>query len=107
MEEFFNQIEPALMSLLATVITVVFSYLGVQIKQLVKRYVDTSEKKQVVNDVVRFVEQVYSDTDGPDKLDKALQTASDLLREKGLTIEKKELRALIESAVHGLKNART
>ncbi len=103
MTDFFNAIEPAVISLLATVITVVFSYLGVELKKLYQRYVDTAEKKQIITDVVHFVEQVYKDDHGADKLQRALNQASLLLAGKGIKVSQEELRTLIEAAVHGLK----
>lgn len=103
MTDFINQIEPALMSFLAVVITTVFSYLGLQLKKLGQRYVDTTEKKLIVTDVVHCVEQIYRDIPGPDKLKKATVQAARLLTDKGVQITADELHTLIEAAVHGLK----
>lgn len=104
MTDFFNIIEPALLSFLAAVITAAFSYFGLELKKLAARFVDTSEKKQIVTDVVHFVEQVYQDDHGPDKLQKALNQASMLLANRGIQVSQEELRTLIEAAVHGLKS---
>lgn len=100
---FFETIQPALTSLLATVLTVVFSYIGLEIKRLYQRYCDTEEKKSIVDSTVKYIEQVYShDLNGPDKLAKATETASASLEKAGLSVSPKELRTLIEAAVHGL-----
>lgn len=109
MTDFINAIEPALMDLLATVVAVVFSYVGIECKRLYSKYVDSNSrsldaqhKKQIVSDVVHCVEQVYTDAEGPDKLQKALNQASMLLSNHGIKVSEEELRTLIESAVHGM-----
>lgn len=101
--EFFNTIKPALESLMAVVLTTVFSYVGLEIKRLYQRYADSQEKKDVVRSTVTYVEQIGKDMNGPDKLSMALTTASGLLKSRGIDTEPQELRTLVEAAVNGLK----
>ena len=79
--------------------------LGAQAKNLYKRWVNTDIKKAVVKDAVLFVEQVYKDIHGPDKLHAAMERASEILAEYGITISETELVTMIESAVKEFINS--
>ena len=63
--------------------------------------------RTIVKSVVEWAQQVYQDCEGPEKLQKALEKASAILNEKGITISDEELNMLIESAVYGLKQGIT
>ncbi len=103
MEQFFQTIKPALDSLLAVVLTTVFSYIGIEVKRLYRQFVDGEDKKEIIDSTVRYVEQVYGELKGPEKLSKALERAGQLLEDKGIEVTQDELRTLIEAAVHGLE----
>jgi len=81
-----------------------FTWIGTEIKKAYQRHVDTQTEKAVVDTVVKAVEQLYADLSGEERLKVALENASELLKEKGLTISSLELRLLIESAVQGLQH---
>lgn len=83
----------------ATIVTALAGYVGICIKQLYKRYVDTDEKHNVAKTCVNFVEQVYRDIHGQDKLDMAIKYATIILGEKGVPITETELYTLLEAAV--------
>lgn len=102
--DFINQIMPSLVDFIAVVVGVGLMYLGQCVKKLYNKYVDDETKKQVVNSTVQYVEQVYQDIHGEEKLEKALERASKLLQEKGITISNTELETLIESAVCGFND---
>lgn len=102
--EFLNQIMPSLVDFIAVVVGCGLMYAGQYVKKLYNRYVDNETKKDVVNTTVQYVEQVYQDIHGEEKLEKALERASKLLQEKGITISNTELETLIESAVCGFND---
>ena len=103
MEELFNEIlSTYLIPMLATILTAIASYVGLQIKKLYEKKINTETKKAIVSDVVKMVEQVYKDIHGQEKLQNALERASEILNEKGLTVSETELKTLLESAVYGL-----
>ena len=81
------------------------AFLGAQIKALYNKYVTTEVKQAVCRTAVRFVEQVYVDIHGRDKLEKAMIKASELLAENGLSISETELIAMLEAAVNEFNNA--
>ena len=85
--------------ILFAIFTAIAGYLGVVAKNLYQKYVNDQTKKAVVRTVVQGVEQIYKDLHGAEKLNKALEAASDMLSEKGINITDLELRMLIEAAV--------
>ena len=80
-------------------------WLGAQAKNLYKKYITTEIKQNVCRTVVRFVEQVYQDLHGPEKLAQAMAKASEILEGYGITISESELVAMIEAAVNEFNNA--
>lgn len=99
MEFFQNYI----FEILATIITALASFIGVSIKNAYTKYINTKTKKEVVKDTVNYVEQVFKDIHGLEKLNKAKEKALEWLNEKGIKISETELEILIESAVKELK----
>lgn len=87
------------MQILYTIIVGIAGYIGIVIKNLVTKYINDKTKQAVAKTAVQFVEQVYKDFHGQEKLNEALVAASQMLAEKGITVTDLELRALIEAAV--------
>lgn len=94
--EFF---ETYLKEIVMLIVTGVFAWLGKEAKKLYEKHVNTQIKKDVVNTVVEAVEQIYKDLHGEDKLNKALEAASEMLKAQGVPVTDLELRTLIEAAV--------
>lgn len=101
-EEFINMYG---MQILYTLITAFFGYIGIVVKNLVKKHLDDKTKLEVAKTVVKYVEQVYKDMHGEEKLNQALASASAMLAEKGITVTELEMRVLIEAAVAEFNNA--
>lgn len=97
----FELIQPYLLEIITAIITGIAAFIGVKIKKLYEEYVNTKVKKEVVDDTVKYVEQVYKDIHGEDKLNKAKEKALEWLNEKGISISETELEILIEAAVNG------
>ena len=85
--------------LLLAVITAVAGFLGTAFKKIIEQYVKDKEKREIVKDSVKAVEQMYKSLHGTDKLHKAMENASAMLCEKGINVTELELMTLIESAV--------
>ncbi len=81
------------------------AFLGAQIKALYKKYITTEIKQKVCKTAVLFVEQVYKDIHGPEKLRQAMERASAMLQEYGITISEYELVSMLEAAVKEFINA--
>lgn len=86
-------------SILYTALTAIFGYVGIVVKNLYTKYINDKTKQAVVKTVVQGVEQMYKDLRGDEKLDKALEAASEMLEEKGIAISGFELRMMIEAAL--------
>ena len=84
---------------LHAILTAIAGYIGIVVKALVTKYLNDKTKQAVAKTAVQFVEQVYKDLHGEDKLDKALAAFSEMLAEKGITVTDLEMRVLIEAAV--------
>ena len=88
-----------LYTLLSTVLTALAGYIGLWAKSLYEKYINDKTKRDVVNTCVAAVEQLYKDLHGQDKYNKVVESVSEMLAEKGITITEIELKMLIESAV--------
>ena len=93
------------MQILYTVVMAIAGYLGIVVKNLATKYINDKTKKDVAKSAVQFVEQVYKDLHGEEKLNEALQAASEMLLEKNIAVTSLELRVLIEAAVAEFNNA--
>lgn len=100
--EILNQFIQILLPILATALTGLFTYIGTALKKAYEEKINNETAKTVVTDVVKFVEQVYTDLNGKEKLEKATEQASEVLQSKGIKITPAEINMLIESAVYGL-----
>jgi hypothetical protein len=85
--------------LLGTVITAFIGFAGVQLKNWYTQHIDTKEKKDIVETVVKAVEQMYKDMHGEEKLKQALSSAEELLTSKGITFTDFEVKMLIEKTL--------
>ncbi len=100
--EFINQYG---MEILYAIITAIAGYIGIVAKDLFTKYINDKRKQAVAKTAVQFVEQVYKDMHGEEKLSQALSAASEMLSEKGIAVSDLELRVLIEAAVGEFNNA--
>lgn len=100
--EILNQFIQILLPILATFLTGVFTYIGNRLKKAYEEKVNNDTAKAVVEDAVKFVEQVYTDLKGKEKLELATNQVAEVLASKGIKITSAEINMLIESAVYGL-----
>ncbi len=91
--------------IILTILLLFAAFLGTQVRNLYKKYVNTEIKQAVCKTAVLFVEQVYKDIHGPDKLAAAMARASDILKEYGIEISNVELTAMLEAAVREFINS--
>lgn len=83
------------MELLLAVLCAVCTWLG----NVMRCYLNDERKRSVAASAAAFVEQVWQELHGEDKLNKALETAEALLRKRGISFDAEEMRVLIEAAV--------
>lgn len=101
--EFFDNY---LVEILATILTAVASFIGVQIKNAYVKHSADKQKKEIIDATVKFVEQTFKkgEKTSEEKKELAKQKALEWLNEKGLSASEIELDILIEACVNGLKN---
>ena len=47
------------LSLIGAILTAILGFIGIAVKRMAQKWLDTKEKKQIAEQVVLFVEQVY------------------------------------------------
>ena len=104
MGNILETIQPYILEIIAAILTGVASFIGMKVKKVYEDHINTKTKKDVVDTTVKYVEQVYKDIHGAEKLEKAKEKALEWLNEKGITISDTELEILIEASVNGFKN---
>ena len=105
--DILNQCLDILLPAVASVIAVLLGVLATKIKTTYNDKIQDETVRTIVKSVVEWTQQVYKDCEGKEKKKKALEKASAILNEKGITISDEELNMLIESAVYGLKQGIT
>ena len=85
--------------ILFAIVTAIAGYIGLVVKNIYQKYINDKMKENIVKNAVKFVEQVYKDLHGEEKLNEALVAAAEMLNEKGIAVTGLELRVLVEAAV--------
>lgn len=96
---FAEFIEAYGLEIIMAVVTFIGGYIGIVVKNICKKFFDDKTKREVAKTVVQGIEQMFKDLNGEEKLNKALEAASEMLIEKGITSSEFELRMLLEAAV--------
>lgn len=91
------------MELIAAILTFVGSMLGLAVKSVLKDWSNDKKKKDVVKTVISAVQQLYSDLDGPSKYEKAVESITEMLNEKGIGATELEIQMMIEDAYRRMK----
>ena len=82
-----------------TIITAIAGYIGLILKKIYEEKANNKIKKDICKTCVKAAEQIYKDLHGSEKLEKAIEAASEMLNAKGIQSSELELRMLIESAL--------
>ena len=98
MIELLNNILP----IIATALGGIIAYLGNKIKKYYDEKYRTETVDAIIKSTVDYVEQVFIDLKGKDKLDKARDVALSRLSKIGIDIDEVELTIIIEAFVRGL-----
>ena len=91
--------------ILGTLLLAMAGIFGMIAKNLAAKYLDTDTKRTLAKVVVQFVEQVYKDLHGEDKLNAALSVFSEMLLKKNIEASEFEMKVLLEAAVGEFNNA--
>ena len=102
---FANFINEYGMEILYAIVTAIAGYIGIVVKNICTKYINDKTKQAVAKTAVQFVEQVYKDLHGEEKLAQALSATAEMLAEKGIAFSELEMRVLIEASVGEFNNA--
>lgn len=91
------------MEIISTIVIAIMGFIGICIKNVIKKFADDKTKQHVCKTVVKAVEQMYSDLTGTEKYEKAVENITDMLTEKGISATELEVQMLIESCVKEMK----
>ena len=91
-----------LIPLLMTILTGVATWIGTKIKSIIEEKAKNEKVKDIIYDVVKYVEQTSKDLASSDKFDRAVKNATEWLNSKGINLSSYELEIMIESAVNDL-----
>lgn len=84
--------------LLVTLCTI-FGLIGHGLRSLLNKYLTDETKREIAVTVMEYVEQVFTDIHGEEKMAQALKTAETLLAKHGINFDAEEMEVLIEQAV--------
>lgn len=93
------------LEIIFTVFTTIATAIGFLVKKLYTRFVNNKIKKEIADTVVLGVEQMYKNLHGEEKLNKAIEAASEMLENAGITVSTFELKMLLEAAVAKFNDA--
>lgn len=90
--------------ILTFIVISIFSYVGCKLKVKYDDVIDTKEKKETCEIVVKAVEQIAktNNWNGEQKKNEAVSYVVKLLKKKGISIDIEEINLMIEAAVNGL-----
>lgn len=92
-----------LITILNALVPILITWLGTKIKNYYDEKTKNETVKNIAEHTVKYVEQVFTDLKGVEKLEKAKNVAIDWLKDKNIKISDAELTILLESFVNGLK----
>ena len=87
------------MELIGLLMVAILGTLGNVAKDIYREHVNDDTKRAIARAAAAFVEQAWKSLHGFDKLQKALETAQELLSKKGIAFDADEMMVLIEAAV--------
>ncbi len=97
-KEFFSSYGSSILNSIYICLMACCSYIGLKIKTSVEKYEKDRIKKRIVEDSVKYVEQVYKKLNSKEKYKKAEENILVLFKENNIVVTDLELKVLIESA---------
>ena len=85
--------------ILGTILVALAGVVAALLKKLATRYINTDAKAKLARSTVLFVEQVFKDLHGEEKLQAAMGRLEDILLDQGIDFTTQEIETLLEAAV--------
>ena len=93
------------LELLKAIFLVIAGTLGLILCKLANRYLNTETKRTLARTGVLFVEQVFKNLHGEEKMDKYLEYVAARLKQYGIKFDADEMKALAEAFLAEFNNA--
>ena len=90
--------------IIRSIVMGVLSYIALDLKKEYKKHIQDKTKKEVVDKVCNYVNEVYPNSTGEDKINIAITSTKEILKEKGIVISDLEIRVLLHNSIHIVKN---
>ena len=87
-----------------SIIMGVFSYIALDIKKIYKNHIQDKIKKEVVDKVCIYVDEIYPNLDSEDKLKMVISSSKEILKEKKIVVSDLELKVLLHNSIYIIKN---
>lgn len=87
------------MELIGLLMVAILGCLGNAARNIYREHANDDTKRAIAKACAAFVEQAWKTLHGEEKLQKALETARELLAKKGIAFDPDEMMVLIEAAV--------
>ena len=104
MIDVLNVVMPEVLKFIGVLVGLLLSFLIEKVRKYVEQQKNSDIIKDVTNHTVKYVEQVFKDIHGKEKLEKAKNKIIDLLAKKKIVLTDEEIEILIESAVNTMNN---
>ena len=99
MKELITQI---IIDYLPVILASIGTFLVARLSKLWTKIAEDKTKRDIAATTVRYIEQVFIDLHGKEKLQKAKESMSELLISKGINITEVEITMLLEEAVKNM-----
>ena len=104
MAEIINAVLPEVLKFIGVLIGLLLSLLLEKLRKYVEEQKNSETIYKITDHTVKYVEQVYKDIHGQEKLLKAKEKIIALLAKKKITLTDEEIEILIESAVNTMNS---
>lgn len=92
------------LELIYVIVATVISFFTYKIKNTYTKYVNTETSKSIVELCVNACEQIYTEEDGTEKYEIALNNIKEILESKNINLTDLEIEMMIEAFCNSLKS---
>ena len=90
-------------TMIHSIVMGIFSYVVLDIKKIYKNHIEDKIKKEVVDKVCIYIDEIYPEIDAENKLKMAISNSREMLKEKKIDISNLELEVLLHNSIY-IKN---
>lgn len=91
-------------TMIHSIVMGIFSYAVLDIKKIYKEHIEDKTKKEIIEKVCIYVDEIYPEIDAEDKLKIAISNSKEMLKEKKISISDLELEVLLHNSIYTKNN---